>query len=126
MPMSAPVSTRIKVVFIRRLPDDTLTDHRPRHLQPRYASLAESRSAREMDMRRSHAGICGILIAVAGLYALLAGRFPHVAAQAALARLSDGEFWQLIADSSEPSRPFLSDNLVSNEASLQRVIPTLL
>jgi hypothetical protein len=41
------------------------------------------------------------------------------------ARLTDGEFWQLISDFSEPDRSFISDNFVSNEDAFQRVIPRL-
>lgn len=42
------------------------------------------------------------------------------------ARLSDTEFWKLIGDLSEPGGSFRSDNLLSNEVWLQRVIPDLL
>jgi hypothetical protein len=41
------------------------------------------------------------------------------------ARLSDAEFWQLSADSSEPDGYFRSDTLTSNELLFQRVIPEL-
>lgn len=41
-------------------------------------------------------------------------------------RLSDGEFWSLISELSEPGGYFRSDNLLSNEAWLQYVIPELL
>src|SRR5262245_30109966 len=41
-------------------------------------------------------------------------------------RLSDQEFWRLSSDLSEPGGTFRSDNLVSNEAWLQHVIPDLL
>ncbi len=41
------------------------------------------------------------------------------------ARLSDGEFWRLVTDFSEPSGFFNSDNLVSNEDAFQDVIPEL-
>jgi hypothetical protein len=52
---------------------------------------------------------------------------PEPAARAALPdRLSDAEFWQLIADLSEPGGTFRSDNLLSNEVYLQYVIPELL
>ncbi len=40
-------------------------------------------------------------------------------------RLSDTEFWQLITDLSEADGFFRSDNLLSNEIWLQRVIPDL-
>jgi hypothetical protein len=60
-------------------------------------------------------------------------RAPAVAAPAPAsvplalpARLSDAEFWKLIVDLSEPGGSFRSDNLLSNEVWLQRVIPDLL
>jgi hypothetical protein len=40
-------------------------------------------------------------------------------------RLSDQEFWTLASDSSEPDGAFHSENLVSNEARFQAVIPEL-
>jgi hypothetical protein len=42
------------------------------------------------------------------------------------ARLTDSEFWQLVADMSEPNGRFQYENFVSNEYNLQWVIPTLL
>jgi hypothetical protein len=41
-------------------------------------------------------------------------------------RLTDRDFWRLSADLSEPDGTFRSDNLVSNEAWLQHVIPDLI
>ena len=41
-------------------------------------------------------------------------------------RLSDTEFWTLIDDVSEPGGYFRSDNILSNEAGFQTVIPELL
>ena len=41
-------------------------------------------------------------------------------------RLTDAEFWKLIADVSEPGGYFRSDNFLSNETGFQTVIPTLL
>ena len=41
------------------------------------------------------------------------------------AQLTDEEFWTFVQDFSEPNGYFRSDNLLSNEASLQKVIPTL-
>ena len=41
-------------------------------------------------------------------------------------RLTDAEFWKLIADVSEPGGYFRSDNFLSNETAFQTVIPTLL
>jgi hypothetical protein len=42
------------------------------------------------------------------------------------ARLSDQEFWNLITELSEPNGSFRSDNLLSNEARFQFVIPELM
>ena len=40
-------------------------------------------------------------------------------------RLSDGQFWSLIEDVSEPGGTFRSDNLLSNELQMQHIIPEL-
>jgi hypothetical protein len=50
---------------------------------------------------------------------------PSAAPQALPDRLSDQEFWRLSSEFSEANGYFQSDNLVSNEWSLQRVVPTL-
>ncbi|HEX6313626.1 MAG TPA: hypothetical protein VFZ73_02155, partial [Gemmatimonadaceae bacterium] len=47
-------------------------------------------------------------------------------AQGIPSRLSDREFWKLVNDASEPDGFFQSDNLVSNELTLQQIIPELL
>jgi hypothetical protein len=47
-------------------------------------------------------------------------------AQGLPARLSDLEFWKLVTESSEPGGFFQSDNLVSNETTMQVIIPELL
>lgn len=39
--------------------------------------------------------------------------------------LSDGEFWQLTRDLSEPDGTYESENLVSNEMALWRIVPLL-
>jgi hypothetical protein len=41
-------------------------------------------------------------------------------------RLSDQEFWKMITEFSETDGTFHSENLVSNEAQFQAVIPSLL
>src|SRR6188768_1838176 len=48
------------------------------------------------------------------------------AIEALPARLSDAEFWALVEQLSEPEGNFPFDNLVSNETSIQSVIPALL
>ena len=40
-------------------------------------------------------------------------------------KLSDGAFWQIVVDFSEPNGYFRSDNFLSNEKAYQRVIPDL-
>jgi hypothetical protein len=47
------------------------------------------------------------------------------AAQGIPARLSDQEFWKLVTESSEADGFFQSDNLVSNEITMQQIIPEL-
>ena len=41
-------------------------------------------------------------------------------------QLTDQEFWKLSSDSSEPSAPFHSENLVSNEIRFQTIVPSLI
>src|SRR5262245_59283757 len=71
------------------------------------------------------------------IFALVAGLFvggvalewfgsgPSIAADGIPARLSNQEFWLLATKSSEADGVFHSENLVSNEARFQSVIPTL-
>jgi hypothetical protein len=40
-------------------------------------------------------------------------------------QISDQEFWRMVTDLSEPSGPYTGDNWISNEASIQDVIPPL-
>lgn len=51
---------------------------------------------------------------------------PSARAQGLPARLTDQEFWKLVNESSEGGGFFQSDNLVSNELTLQQIIPELL
>jgi hypothetical protein len=60
--------------------------------------------------------LCVSVLALAGLRA--ADSLPS--------QLSDQDFWKLSSDFSEPDGFFRSDNLLSNEVWLQRVIPDLL
>src|SRR5215467_4463562 len=48
------------------------------------------------------------------------------AADSLPSQLTDQEFWKLSTDFSEPDGFFRSDNLLSNEVWMQRVIPELL
>src|SRR6188768_1301051 len=40
-------------------------------------------------------------------------------------QISDQEFWSIVMEFSEPSGPYTGDNWISNEASIQTVIPPL-
>lgn len=52
---------------------------------------------------------------------------PHAArGQGHPARLTDQQFWKLVTESSEADGFFQSDNLVSNELTMQHIIPELL
>ncbi len=66
-----------------------------------------------------------LVAAAALLFAAVADRATFTAA-ALPERLSNGEFWTLMTQSSEPDGHFRSDNLVSNEIKFQWVIPELL
>jgi hypothetical protein len=57
--------------------------------------------------------------------ALLLAPQVEARAQGLPARLSDQQFWNLVLESSEPDGFFQSDNLVSNELTLQHIIPEL-
>jgi hypothetical protein len=50
---------------------------------------------------------------------------PAAAAAAAPARLTNAEFWRLASGFSEPDGTFHSENLVSNEARFQSIVPSL-
>ena len=67
------------------------------------------------------AALLAVLIAFSTIFAPV-----HAAATAGLpSKLSDAEFWSLIMDLSEPDGEFPFDNFVSNEISMQSVIPAL-
>jgi hypothetical protein len=53
------------------------------------------------------------------------GTDAPVAAEKLPARLTDQEFWRIASDFSEPSGTFHSENLVSNEARFQAILPRL-
>jgi hypothetical protein len=57
---------------------------------------------------------------------LLVAVQPAAHAQGLPSRLTDQEFWKLVNESSEGGGFFQSDNLVSNELTLQQIIPELL
>ena len=57
--------------------------------------------------------------------ALLLAPQAALRAQGLPARLTDQQFWKLVTESSEADGYFQSDNLVSNELTLQQIIPEL-
>ncbi len=66
----------------------------------------------------------------ASILAVALASLPHgvgtpVAAEKLPLRLTNQEFWKLATDFSEPDGTFHSENLVSNEARFQYVLPTL-
>src|SRR5688572_4150121 len=73
-----------------------------------------------------------VVTAAAGVALWLAAVSSRPAAEPWPPRLADKEFWSLVEDLSEPAGAFTaiggyrSDNLMSNERSLQQVIPALL
>ena len=56
---------------------------------------------------------------------MLLGVSATLSAQEIPARLADTTYWRIVTEFSEPSGNFPSDNLLSNETSLQYVIPEL-
>ena len=76
-----------------------------------------------MTMRRLFV-VAGSLLG-ACLLAVSIGPSARAGTESLPPKLSDKEFWTLIADLSEPDGYFRSDNLLSNEIWLQHVIPEL-
>ena len=80
-------------------------------------------------MKRGRALVTiGLALILAGV-AVPLGSQPALSAQTAdtlPARLTDQEFWKLSQDFSEANGAFASDNLVSNEVTLQYVVPELM
>jgi hypothetical protein len=67
-----------------------------------------------------------VIVAVVASLAFFLLRSPEpVEGRNAPSRLSDTEFWQLASSSSEKDGTFHSENLVSNEADFQRLVPSL-
>ena len=62
--------------------------------------------------------LCTLLLCGLPLVSGRTAELPH--------QLTDTEFWRIVSDTSEPNGFFHSDNLLSNEARLQHVIPNLL
>src|SRR5204863_8652343 len=89
-----------------------------------YTTGVEMKLRRLTLRRRSTRALLVLVVAASisvlafGTAAAAGGRLPT--------RLGDQEFWQLIEDLSEQGGSFRSDNLLSNEARFQFVIPELL
>src|SRR5215471_15859808 len=67
-----------------------------------------------------------IRIAAAGIViCLLLATFVPLRGQGPIAAVSDSAFWEMITGFSEEGGTFRYENLVSNETSYQRIIPSL-
>jgi hypothetical protein len=69
--------------------------------------------------------VVAVVLLAGCIVALSGGLGSRVAAEHLPRQLSDQEFWTIVTEFSEPSGTFHSDNLVSNEARFQHVMPTL-
>jgi hypothetical protein len=76
--------------------------------------------------RRGHPFVAVVLTSLALCVSVSAFAVGIAAGGSLPARLSDQEFWDLITELSEPNGSFRSDNLLSNEARFQFVIPELI
>ena len=74
---------------------------------------------------RTRATLLSCLAIVTALAVADAPRAVGVAAPSAPSRLTDVEFWRLASGFSEPDGTFHSENLVSNEARFQSIVPSL-
>jgi hypothetical protein len=63
---------------------------------------------------------------LAVLIASLPAAVPAISAESLPPRLANQEFWKFVSENSEPSGTFHSDNLLSNEAQFQYIIPPLI
>src|SRR5687767_7260132 len=87
------------------------------------AHSAHATPARRASMSRIQGALVNRGLAL--MAALLLASSASARAQGLPARLTDQEFWKLVTESSEPDGFFQSDNLVSNELTLQQIIPEL-
>jgi hypothetical protein len=69
---------------------------------------------------------CTAWVVAASAIVAVVSRPPLQAADTLPAQLTDGAFWKLIDDFSEPGGAFQSENFLSNETGFQAVIPRLL
>jgi hypothetical protein len=61
-----------------------------------------------------------------GVLSALALAWMPLAARTRITTISDGEFWRLVTEFSEPNGFFQAENFISNETEFQRVLPRLL
>src|SRR5687767_14274605 len=87
------------------------------------AHSAHATPARRASMSRIQGALVNRGLAL--MAALLLASSASARAQGLPARLTDQEFWKLVTESSEADGFFQSDNLVSNELTLQHIIPEL-
>src|SRR5436190_24214420 len=81
---------------------------------------------RSIVRARSRCLFAGLVMALL-LSAIPAGLVAQSPTTASLpARMSDQDFWKLVSELSESNGSFRTDNLLSNEARLQYVIPELI
>lgn len=76
-------------------------------------------------MARRRLILLAVIVLTASLNGLVVRPVDRAGRDRLPASLTDREFWQLIVDVSEPGGSFRSDNLLSNERSLQTAIPAL-
>jgi hypothetical protein len=76
-------------------------------------------------MTRRRVLLLAAALLVSGIATVTVGRDFGASGETLPARLSNQDFWKLIAEFSEPGGFFQSDNLLSNEIQLQHVIPEL-
>ena len=76
-----------------------------------------------MTIRRS--AVLLVLLFAVNLVVQLSGFGIQAPASRLPTRLSAQEFWKLAVDFSEPDGTFHAENLVSNEAQFQNIIPIL-
>ncbi|MCA1650415.1 MAG: hypothetical protein LC753_09080 [Acidobacteria bacterium] len=74
-------------------------------------------------MTRRRVLLLAAAVLISGIATVTVGRDVGAGEQTLPARLSNQDFWKLIAELSEPAGFFQSDNLLSNEIQLQHVIP---
>src|SRR5678816_1224036 len=65
--------------------------------------------------------VVGVLLAAC----LFVAAFSSAQVNRLPGQISDQEFWRIVMEFSEPSGPYTGDNWISNEASIQNVIPPL-